>query len=241
MMYPILTAGLEINPSLNGPAGAVRAFFSAIHGYEGALARGLWVTVRISLLAFVLSIAGGTLIALLRTAPLWPLRSAGAAYVELVRNIPLLVIIVFLFFGMPKVGVVMSGFKAGVIGLGLYTTAYTGEAIRAGILAIDRGQAEAARSLGMSSVKALRHVVLPQAFTVVLPPLGNLTIAMVKNSAVVATIGVADITLTTDKLVNSTARTLEFLSAAIVLYLLLTLPLAYLTRALERRAARASQ
>jgi putative glutamine transport system permease protein len=159
--------------------------------------------------------------------------------VELVRNIPLLVIIIFLFFGMPKAGVVMSGFKAGVIGLGLYTTAYTSEAIRAGILAIDSGQTEAARSLGMSNVEALRYVVLPQAFTVVLPPLGNLTIAMVKNSAVVATIGVADITLTTDKLVNSTARTLEFLSAAIVLYLLLTLPLAYLTRVLERRAARA--
>src|SRR5207253_1799104 len=118
-------------------------------------------------------------------------RSLATAYVELFRNVPLLVIIVFLFFGLPRAGLLLSGFKAGVLGLGLYTAAFTSEAIRAGIQAIDRGQAEAARSLGLSNAQTLRHVVLPQAFTVVLPPLGNLTIAMVKNSALVQPIGVA--------------------------------------------------
>src|SRR5262245_56486109 len=100
MMHPFPTAMPELVLFFNGLVGAGQAFFRAIHGHEGALARAFWVTVRISFLAFVISIAGGTLIALLRTAPLWPLRSIGAAYVELVRNIPLLLIIIFLFFGM---------------------------------------------------------------------------------------------------------------------------------------------
>jgi putative glutamine transport system permease protein len=180
----------------------------------------------------------GTALAVMRTSPFRPLRYLATGYVELFRNIPLLVIIVFLFFGLPKAGVIMSGFKAGFIGLGIYTAAFTGEAIRAGIQAIDRGQTEAARSLGLSGVKTLRHVVLPQAFVVVLAPLGNLSIAMVKNSALVATVGVADIALTTDKLADRTARTFEFLGAAILLYLLITLPLAFATRRLELRAER---
>ncbi len=222
----------------SGAAGAVHSFIVTVHGHEGALVRAFWVTVRVSFLAFAISIIGGTILALMRTSSVRLLRYLATAYVEFFRNIPLLVIIIFLFFGMPKAGVVMSGFKAGFIGLGIYTTAFTAEAIRAGIMAIDRGQTEAARSLGMSNARALRYVVLPQAFTVVLPPLGNLTIAMVKNSALVEPIGVADITLTTDKLADATARTFEFLGAAIVLYLLLTLPLAYATRKLEAHAMR---
>ncbi len=224
---------------VSGVFDALRSFVSAIHGHEGELARGFWVTLRISALAFAISICAGTAVALMRTSALRLLRYPAIAYVELFRNIPLLVILVFLFFGLPRSGLVISGFKAGVIGLGLYTAAFTSEAIRAGIQAIDRGQTEAARSLGLTNAQTLRHVVLPQAFTVVLPPLGNLTLAMVRNSALVQPIGVADITLTTDKLADRSARTFEFLGAAIVLYLLLTLPLVYITRRLELRAARA--
>jgi len=230
--------GVQLVFFFSGIAGAVHSFFSAVTGHERALALAFWITLRISTLGFLISIVGGTVVALLRTSPVRLLRYLATAYVEFFRNIPLLVIIIFLFFGMPRLGVVMSGFKAGVIGLGVYTTAFTSEAIRAGILAIDKGQTEASRSLGLTSGQTLRYVVLPQAFTVVLPPLGNLTIAMVKNSALVEPIGVADITLTTDKLADATARTFEFLGAAVVLYLLLTLPLAYLTRRLELHAER---
>ncbi len=221
-----------------GVAGATGSFVTAIHGHESELARAFWTTLRISALAFLISMVGGTTVALMRTSGVRPLRWLGAVYVELFRNVPLLVIIVFLFFGLPRTGLVLSGFTAGVVGMGLYTTAFTSEAVRAGILAVDRGQCEAARALGMTGAQALRHVVLPQAFAVVLPPLGNLAIAMVKNSALVEPIGVADITLTTDKLADRTAHTFEFLSMAIVLYLLLTLPLAYATRRLEQQAAR---
>jgi putative glutamine transport system permease protein len=223
---------------LGGVAGAIGSFLTAIHGHEGELLRAFWTTLRISALAFVFSMVGGTAVALLRSSSLRPFRWLAGAYVELFRNIPLLVIIVFLFFGLPRTGLVLSGFTAGVIGLGIYTTAFTGEAIRAGILAVDRGQSEAARSLGLTGAQALRHVVLPQAFTVVLVPLANLTLAMIRNSALVEPIGVADITLTTDRLADQSAHTFEFLSAAIVLYLLLTLPLTYATRQLELRTAR---
>jgi His/Glu/Gln/Arg/opine family amino acid ABC transporter permease subunit len=218
-----------------GLVGAIESFLSTMRGHEGELALAFWTTLRVCVLGWLLAMLVGTVLAVMRTSPLRPLRAIATGYVELLRNIPLLVIIVFFFFGLPKAGVVMSGFKAGIIALGLYTGAFTGEAIRAGILAVDRGQAAAARSLGLSGVQTLRYVVLPQAFIVVLAPLGNLTIAMVKNSALVQAIGVADITLTTDKLADRTARTFEFFGAAILLYLLLTVPLAYATRRLEQR------
>jgi putative glutamine transport system permease protein len=219
---------------------SVRSFLSTIHGHEAELAHGFWTTLSISALAFVICIVGGTALAVMRTSGGRLLRWPATTYVELFRNIPLLVIIVFLFFALPKMGLVLSGFKAGVIGLGVYTAAFTSEAFRAGILAVDRGQIEAARASGLSGAQTLRYVVLPQALAIALPPLANVTIAMVKNSALVEPIGVADITLTTDKLADRTAHSFEFLGVAIVLYLLLNLPLAGVARRLERRAARGS-
>ncbi len=199
------------------------------------LLQGLIVTIQVSVLAWLLAVAIGFVVAILRVTPNRLLRVLGAAYVEFFRNIPLLVIIFFIFFALPSVRVRLSGFQAGVIGLGIYTAAFIGEVLRSGILGIPRGQLEAALASGLSYLQAMRLIVLPQAIRTTIPPLGNQTINLIKNSSLVATVSVFDI-LGTANLIGS--RTFAFspvyLGAAL-LYLSLTLPAAALVNFVERR------
>jgi len=177
------------------------------------------------------------LIASLRAAPSAPLRALGAAYVEFIRNIPLLVQIFFLYFGLPSIGIKLPAFACGVIGLGVYTGAFIAEAIRSGIISIPKGQFEAASASGMSYAMAMRLVILPQAFRAVIPPLGNQTLNLIKNSSLVSTIAVTDIVHAADSIGAQTfAYSTAYLGASI-LYLVLTLPSAFGINALERRFA----
>lgn len=202
------------------------------------LLAGLLVTLEVSAAALVLAFLLGTVIATLRAAPSRMLQLIGTAYVEFIRNVPLLVQIFFFYFGLPSIGIKLSAFMCGVLGLGIYTAAFIAEAIRSGILSIHRGQLEAALASGMSYPKAMRLVILPQAFRAVIPPLGNQTINLIKNSSLVSTIAVYDILHAADSIGSQTfAYSTAYLGAAI-LYLCLTLPSAFGVNYLEGRMSR---
>lgn len=204
---------------------------------------GLWLTVQLSLLGLFGSLVLGTGVALFRVSPLAPLRWIGGAYVEFFRNTPLVVQLFFFFFGLPAVGIRLSddafelNFRAAVLAMALYHAAYVGEVIRGGLLGVDKGQLEAARSIGLSYLGMLRHVQLPQTFRAVVPPLGNIGIALVKNTSLAATIGVAELLFAADVVESRTFRAEEAYIAVALLYLTLTLPLGAGVNYLERRLA----
>lgn len=177
------------------------------------------------------------MVASFRVSPVPPLRWVGAFYVETVRNVPLIVQMTLVFFGFPKLGFVFSPFKAGVIVLAVYTGSFVAEAIRSGINSVAKGQAEAARAIGLSFGQVLTIVVLPQALRTVVQPLANLLIACTKNSAVAYAISVPELTGTADRLGTETAQSLTVLLAAGVGYLVLTIPLGLALGRLERRVA----
>jgi putative glutamine transport system permease protein len=212
--------------------------WSVLPENAGLLAQGLLLTLEVSVLALALALVLGVIVATLRVAPSAALRRIGTAYVEFLRNIPLLVQLFFLFFALPSIGIRLAAFACGVLALGVYTSAFVAEAIRSGIAAVPKGQLEAALSSGMRYATAMRMIVLPQAITKTIPPLGNTTLNLIKNSSLVSTISVLDV-LGTANLIG--ARSFEYVPmfvGAAICYLILTLPAAFAVNALERRYAR---
>jgi len=199
--------------------------------------RATKVTAELTVLSFLLALVIGTLIAGFRVSPVPPLRWLGTAYVEVVRNTPLLVLVSLFVFGFTKVGVSYSFFKSAVIVLSAYTGTFVAETVRAGINTVAPGQAEAARSLGLTFSQLLFLVVLPQAFRSVVAPLGSVFIALIKNSAVASTIAVADLSFLSSQLTNSTGRPIAVFLGAAFFYLVLALPSGWAIGWLERRAA----
>jgi glutamate transport system permease protein len=172
-----------------------------------------------------------------RVSPVPPLRAAGTAYVEVVRNIPLAVLMVLFFFGFPKLGIAYSPFVSAVIVLSAYTGAFMTETIRAGINTVARGQVDAARAVGLTFPQVLGLVVLPQALRSVVAPLGNLFIALTKNTSIAFLISTPELTRVTHELAFETAQPLAVFLGTAVAYLLLTLPSGLVFGAIERRAA----
>ena len=195
-------------------------------------------TLGLSLLAGLLALVLGTLLAAMRVSPIPPLRGLATFYVETFRNTPLTVVFFFIIFGLPQIDFVIGFFPGAVLALGLYTAAFVCEAIRSGINAISTGQAEASRAIGLTFGQSLREVVLPQAFRTVVPPLGNVFIAMVKNSSIAAGFAVSELSSLLSRLVNADAGALTaILLGIVVAYMLITLPLAFAVHRLERRVA----
>jgi putative glutamine transport system permease protein len=202
---------------------------------------GLWLTIQVSVLGLLGALILGTLVALLRVSPIRPLGWVGAAYVEFFRNTPLVVQLFFLFLGLPLLGIRFAAetfddiFRVACVGMALYHGAYVAEVVRGGLLGIDRGQIEAARSLGLSYLQTLREVQLPLTFRAIIPPLGNIAIALVKNTSLASTIGLAELLGAAEVVETRTFRAEEAFGAATLLYLALTLPLGGLVNVLERR------
>jgi putative glutamine transport system permease protein len=215
--------------------------WSVLAQNAGALAQGLLVTLEVSALALVLALALGVVVAVARVAPSAALRGAAATYVEVLRNIPLLVQLFFLFFALPTLPLVpirLDAFTCGVIALGVYSSAFVAEAIRSGIAAVARGQLEAALASGMTYATAMRLIVLPQAFAKTIPPLGNTVLNLIKNSSLVSTVSVLDLLGTANQIGARTFAYLPMFAGAAIGYLILTLPTAYGVNVLERRSAR---
>ena len=204
----------------------------------GAFASGLWVTLRIVGVAFVIAMVVGTSVAALRVAPSKPLNRIGGIYVEIFRNIPLLVLLLILYIGVRRAGLPISAWAAGTLGLGLYTAAYIAEALRSGVFAVGKGQIEAALSLGLTYPRTMRKIILPQAFRTVIPALGSLIIAMVKNSAIVGAslLALPDLLKEAKVIQSESAQTEAYLWAAVG-YLLITVTVTVVFRHLETRYA----
>ncbi len=195
-------------------------------------------TLTLSLLAGTLALVLGTLLAAARVSPIPPLRGLATFYVETFRNTPLTVVFFFLIFGLPQIDFILGFFTGAVLSLGLYTAAFVCEAVRSGINAVSAGQAEASRAIGLTFGQSLREVVLPQAFRTVIPPLGNVFIAMVKNSSIAAGFATSELSSLLPRLVNADAAQLTaVLLGVVVAYMLITLPMAFAVHRIERRVA----
>jgi glutamate transport system permease protein len=195
-------------------------------------------TLWLSLLAGLLALVLGTLLAAARVSPIPPLRGLATFYVEVFRNTPLTVVFFFLIFGLPQIDFILGFFPGAVLSLGLYTAAFVCEAVRSGINAVSAGQAEASRAIGLTFGQSLREVVLPQAFRTVVPPLGNVFIAMVKNSSIAAGFAVSELSSLLPRLVNADAGQLTAVLLGVVgAYMLITLPMAFAVNRIERRVA----
>ncbi len=180
-----------------------------------------WVTIRISALALVLGLAVAAAVATARLSKAALLRALGTAYVSVFRGTPCLVQLFVLYFGGPQIGINLEPFAAGVIGLGLNIGAYMAEAMRGAVLGVDRGQAEAARSIGFGRFETLRLVILPQAARLMIRPLGVNTVALVKGSALVSTISVIELTYTAQRFIGSTYKPFEIFGIAALIYMLI--------------------
>lgn len=200
----------------------------------GILAEGLWLTLEISALSLVFALLLGLMAGLGRVASNPAARLLAATYVELIRGTPLLVQIFIMYFFVGTV-LELSAFAAGVAALAMFTGAYVAEIIRAGIEAVPRGQMEAARSLGMNYVQAMRDVILPQAIRKALPPLAGQFINLIKDSSLVSVMALTDLTKAGREVVSSTFAPFEVWFTIAALYLILTGVLSWLVRRLELR------
>lgn len=201
----------------------------------GQLMQGLGVTLQITAISMFLMLIIGLTTALLRMSSSWVGNGAARCYMEFIRNSPLLIQIFFIYFVVAPI-LDMSGFWAAVIALSLFEGAYASEIFRAGITSIDKGQWEAAKSLGMSSYPLYRHIILPQAIRRVLPPLTSQAVSLIKDSALVSTVAILDLTQQGRMIDAETFLTFEIWFTVAAIYLVVTLALSGLVRVLEQRS-----
>ncbi|MBC7077438.1 MAG: amino acid ABC transporter permease [Synergistales bacterium] len=202
--------------------------------YLDVLLYGVLLTLRLSAISTVVGLAIGIAVGLCRISKNQLIAIPAAVYVEVVRGIPLLVLLFYIYFGIGYF-VNMPPFIAAVSGLGIFSGAFVAEIVRSGIESISRGQMEAARSTGMTYLQAMRYVILPQAFRRILPPLAGQFISLIKDSSLVSVISVVDLTLQARNVIIATFRSFEIWTVTALLYFSLTFTLSRAVRYLERR------
>jgi glutamate transport system permease protein len=217
--------------------------------YRGQIFEAFWTTIQLTVFSGIGALILGTALAAMRLAPVPMLNWMGTAYVNVVRNTPLTLIILFCSFGLAQtLGITLvdpksltsiedSNFRLAMLGLTLYTASFVCETLRSGVNTVPLGQAEAARSLGFSFAQNLRLVLLPQAFRAVLIPLGSVLIALTKNTTIASAIGVAEAALLMKEMIENTAALLAVGTIFAVGFIILTLPLGLLFGWLGKRLA----
>ena len=212
--------------------------------YSSFFTEGIVNTLIIAAFSVLLGTLLGTVMATMRMGRIAPLRWLAVAYIEFIRGTPLMVQLMFIFYGLPMIGIKIpdiswipnfSRFAAGIVAMSMNSCAYVAEIIRSGIQAVDIGQTEAARSVGFSSGEAMRLVVLPQAVRNILPALGNEFVTVIKESSIVSVIGIADLMFRTNDIIALSYRSLECLAVAAVLYFIMTFISSRLISLAERR------
>lgn len=199
---------------------------------------GMWWTILVSLSAIVLSVILGALVAVAGLSSRKSLNWINRVYVEVFRSIPLLVLMLWVFYGLPVIiGLQLGVFATGVLSLAISDSAFEAEVFRAGIQSVPKGQIEAARSLGLNWTQQMRLVVMPQAIKVILPALGNQFVYVLKMSSLISVIGLQELTRRANELNVSEYRPLETYTLLVVEYLLLILFVSYMVRRMERRMA----
>lgn len=190
------------------------------------------------LLAFFTVIFGsiiGLFLSLMKLSKYRPLKFLASVYIEFVRGTPILVQLYIVYYGLPALGIRLPDMLAGIITLSINSGSYVAEIIRAGISAVDRGQTEAARSLGMSPIMTMRYIVIPQAFKNILPALGNEFITIIKESSIVSIIGISELMYNADTVRGNTALPFEPLIIAAIMYFIMTFSLSKVIGTFERR------
>ncbi|MBA2840629.1 polar amino acid transport system permease protein [Methanococcus maripaludis] len=196
---------------------------------------GSVMTIKITVFSIIIGLFLGTILGMGRISHNVIYRYFSSFYIEFVRGTPLLVQIMIIYFGLPSFGINLSAYAAGILALGLNSGAYVGEIIKAGILSVHVGQMEAARSLGMNYTKAMRYIILPQAFRNVLPAIGNEFILLLKDSSLLSTIAIIELTRVGKQIYSSTYNAWTPLLGVALFYLIMTLPLSKLVQYIENR------
>ena len=207
--------------------------------YFPLLLEGVTLTLVTTIAAMVLSTLLGLIWAMMLWSKFRTLRIISRSFITVIRGIPIIVQLFYIYFVLPELGINLTAVQAGIIGLGLAYSAYQAENFRAGIEAIDKGQIEAAYSIGMTDRMIMQRVILPQAIRIVLPPFGNTIIMLLKDSSLVSTITVAELTRQGQLIASSTFDNITVYTLVALMYLAMALPLAYLTRDLEKRYSKA--
>lgn len=218
------------------------SFFAVYGDYQAtwgpAMARALVVTLKITAGAFALGLALGLGAALLRLSKSRILRNLALGYIELMRGVPALVILFLLYFGLAPIGIVLDAVPASILGLGLSAGGYIAEIFRSGIEATHSGQREAGMAVGLTPLQVYRHIILPQALRVSLPPLVSMLISVLKDSSLASLISAPEIMLRAKNIASSDFLPLHIFVLAGVLYLALSIPLSMIGARLERRMSR---
>ena len=202
------------------------------------LLQGLWLTIVVTVGSLLLSTVLGLVWALMRVSGIKVLETISRTVVNVIRGIPILVQLFYIYFVLPELGLTLTALQASIIGLGVAYSAYQAENFRAGIEAIDHGQVEAAQSLGMGWGLTMRRVILPQAVRIVLPPYGNTMVMMLKDSSQASTITVAELTLKGQMLAASTFKNSTVFTLVAALYLVMSVPLIILVGRMEKKFGR---
>jgi len=200
------------------------------------LMSGVALTIIVTIGSLLLSTVLGLIWAMMRVSGIKVLSMLSASLINVIRGIPIIVLLFYLYFVMPEFGVTLSALQAAILGLGIAYSAYQAENFRAGIEAIDKGQIEAAQAIGMSWWQTMRRVVLPQAVKIVLPPYGNVMIMMLKDSSQASTITVAELALQGKLIASSTFKNTSVFTLVALMYLTMSIPLILLVRHFEKRA-----
>jgi polar amino acid transport system permease protein len=206
--------------------------------YLPLLAHGALITVEVFALALIVATALGLGWALMRVSQLRVLSGFSKALINTIRGIPILVQLFYIYFVFPDIGIQLSAFEAGVIGLGFAYSCYMAEVFRSGIEGVDPGQVEAAQSLGMSRVKILWRVVLPQSFKIALPPYGNTCVMLLKDTSQASIITVAELSFQGKLIASSTFKNTEVFTLVALMYLVMCFPLIIIVGRLEKRFGR---
>ena len=216
----------------------MREFLADAQEYLPILLQGVQLTVLITLASLVVSTLLGLVWAVMRVSGIAVLAGFSAVMINILRGIPIIVQLFYIYFVMPDFGVSLTAVQAAIIGLGIAYSAYQAENFRAGIEAVDRGQVEAALSIGMSWGMTMRRVILPQAIRIALPPYGNIMIMMLKDSSQASTITVAELALQGKLIASSTFKNTSVYTMVALMYLALSLPLILLVRHVEAKGRR---
>jgi polar amino acid transport system permease protein len=205
-----------------------------IKDFTPILLDGATITIVITMGCLAISTVLGMVLALIKMSSIPLLPRIVGVLINIVRGLPMIVLLFYIYFVLPDIGIQLTSLQASVLGLGFAYATYVAEVFRSGIESVDIGQFEAAKSLGMSQYKTMTRVILPQAFKVALPPYSNMLVMMLKDTSLASTIAVAEMTRAGMLLANSTFKNITIYSIIAIMYLLMSAPLMYLSSWLER-------
>lgn len=224
----------------------LKTMYLLLSRYKNFFLQGVQNTLLIAAFSVFLGIISGTLMAIMRMSRVKPAKILAKCYIDFIRGTPLMVQLMFIFYGLPRLGITFptvswipnfSRFMAGIVAMSMNSCAYVAEIIRSGIQSVDPGQSEAAMTLGLDRGKTMSLVILPQAVKNILPALGNEFVTVIKESSIVSVIGIADLMFRSNDVIAVTYRTLECLAIAAIIYFIMTSIGTLLISALEKRMA----